>query len=47
MAFVPSRPSGGHPRKPLTKAQLRKMQEQFADSSRIIDEIKSKEASEK
>lgn len=40
-------PSGGyHAKKPLTKAQIRKMQEAYIKADTITEEVKKKEAEE-
>ncbi len=40
-------PSGGyHTKKPLTKAQIRKMQEAYMKADKITEEVKKKEVEE-
>jgi hypothetical protein len=40
-------PSGSYrPKKPLTKAQLRKMQESYKNADRITDEVRKREEKE-
>ena len=42
--FAP--PSWHHPKKPLTKAQVRKMQEAYSRADKISDEVKEGEEEE-
>jgi hypothetical protein len=42
--FAP--PSWHHPKKPLTKAQLRKMQEAYKNADKVSAEVKQREREE-
>jgi hypothetical protein len=46
MSYWDYTPSSHHPKKPLTKAQIRKMQEVYSRADEISEEVRKKEEEE-
>ena len=47
MSFLPPRPAGWHKKKPLTKNQLRKLQEKYQNADKKAKEALKEEAADR